>query len=422
MAQFIYVTVKVEDAWQPMFFNVDDIARFYDNENETKIHVRGNVDISLFLQPTNPNNAAVEKRHSWIVQESSEAIAQAISADGVIGWATPKPSISEAETIAASIQTPTEPCPPEKEWQTPPSIVYTGEGFTVAFTSQAPMLDKMQWSKSNRPLAHVFREVTDMDGVGGFDIDGQMPDLKVSSQAGDAKLTPFGGRMEIGEDTARLMGGADAFFREQSVLLAKEGGMRLEKAFFEKIVTTATEKNRCFSYNPDVPPAANPDTTTVAVVTWSPYDTCALYSPAFQKTDGDFWELEKYYKGAVYPNRDGINVYGAYLKLAGGLLLANPKAYCVIRNVPLGMNTKDFPKNFVGIMADLIEEVTVNEQTTIIMARHYKVRLAAATAQFGTTNALLQYDTAFNMRIAGIPVIAASNIPLHYRLSTEAVA
>jgi len=215
-----------------------------------------------------------------------------------------------------------------------------------AFTSNAPMLNAMQWSKSNRPLAHVYREVTAIDGVGGFDLDGPMPDLKVSFQLGDAKLTPFGGRMEIGEDTARLMGGADPFFREQSILLAKEGGMRLEKAFFEKIVTTATERNRCLSYDSDLPIGASEGTTTIAIVNWSAYETCALYSPAFQKPDGDFWELEKYHKGAVYPNRDGINVYGAYLKLACGLLLANPKAYIVIRNVPLGTTTKNLQLTF----------------------------------------------------------------------------
>jgi len=214
------------------------------------------------------------------------------------------------------------------------------------------------------------------------------------------------------------MGGADSFFREQSILLAKEGGQRLERAFFEQIVKTAAVKNRLLSFTTASPEYA-PGTTTIAVVTWNPYETCALYSPAFQKPDGDFWELDRYHKGTVYPNRDGKNVYGAYLKCMAGLLLANPKSYAVIRNVPLGTNTKDFPKTFASVMAELIEEANPNEKTTIIMPRHYKVRLAASTAQFGCANALLQYDAAFNMRIAGVPVVGSPNIPLNFRLSTE---
>jgi hypothetical protein len=275
----------------------------------------------------------------------------------------------------------------------------------------------MQWSKANRTIQHVYREVTNIDGVGAFDLAGVMPDLKVSFQLGDAKLFPFGGRMEIGEDTVRLMGGTDQYFREQSILLAREGGQRLERAFFERIVTTATPKSKIFSYSPSVAPGTLG--ATIAVVSWNAYETCALYSPAFQKPDGDFWELARYHNGAVYPNRNGVNVYGAYVKLMAGLLLANPKSYAVIRNVPLDTSTKDFPKTFAGVMAELIEEANPNDKTTVIMPRAYKVRLAAAVSQFGTTNTLLQFDNAFNLRIAGVSVIGTPNIPLNFRLSTE---
>jgi hypothetical protein len=286
-----------------------------------------------------------------------------------------------------------------------------------SFTSQAPMLRSMQWSKANRVLQHVYREVTDIDGVGAFDLDGVMPDMRVSFQLGDAKLFPFGGRMEIGEDTVRLMGSADQYFREQSILLAREGGQRLERAFFENIVTTAATKGKNFSYTKGEAPGTQG--ATIAVVSWNAYETCALYSPAFQKSDGDFWELERYHKGAVYPNRNGVNVFGAYVKLMAGLLLANPKSYAVIRNVPLDTSAKDFPKTFAGVMSELIEEASPNDKTVVIMPRAYKVRLAGAVSQFGTNNALLQFDSGFNLRIAGVSVIGTPNIPLNFRLSTE---
>jgi hypothetical protein len=288
-----------------------------------------------------------------------------------------------------------------------------------AFTSQAPVLKHMQWSKANRTIQHIYREVTGVDGVGAFDLDGVMPDMKVSFQLGDVKLFPFGGRMELGEDTSRLMGSPDEFFREQSILLAREGGMRLEEAFFTKIVETAYAKGKCFSYDPNTPPSNAG--TTITVVSCNAYETCALYSPAFQKPDGDFWELEKYHKGAVYPNAKGINVYGAYCKLMAGLLMANSKSYAVLRNVPLDVSGKDFPKKFAEQMAYVIDASNPNDKTTVLMSREYKVKLASAYAQFGTTNALLRFDDAFNLRIAGVPVIGSSNIPLQYKLPVENV-
>jgi len=102
-----------------------------------------------------------------------------------------------------------------------------------SFTSQAPMLSKVQWSKANKTVAHTYREVTDIEGVDVFDLDGPMPDMRVSFQLGSVHLTPVGGRMEVGEDTARLMGAPDAYFMEQPILLAKHGGQRLERAFFD---------------------------------------------------------------------------------------------------------------------------------------------------------------------------------------------
>ena len=91
----------------------------------------------------------------------------------------------------------------------------------------------------------------------------------------------------------------------------------------------------------------------------------------------------------------------------------------MVTNVPLDTSTKDFPKTFAGVMSELIEEASPNDKTTVIMPRAYKVRLAGAVSQFGTNNALLQFDSAFNLRIAGVSVIGTPNIPLNFRLSTE---
>jgi len=245
---------------------------------------------------------------------------------------------------------------------------------------------------------------------------GKMPDMKVNFQLGSVHLTPLGGRCEVGEDAARLMGAPDAYFMEQPILLAKHGGQRLERAFFDKIVSTAVEKNRVFQYDANASKNAG---ATIAVVSWSALETCALYSPSFASPQGDFWEAERYHNGNIYPNRDGINVYAAYVKLMAGLLLANSKNYAVLRNVPLNTDTKEFPKKFADAMANVVDEANPHDGTTVIMPRAYKVRIASSVSHHGTGNALIQFDNQFNCRICGCEVVGSPNIPLNFRLKNE---
>lgn len=285
-----------------------------------------------------------------------------------------------------------------------------------SLTSQSPLLKHMQWSQANRSIQHTYRDIATIEGVDTFELDGALPDMKVTFNLNNVNLTPFGGRMELGEDTARLMGNPDVFFREQSILLAREAGQKLEKSVFERIVATAIEKNKVFCMS------ETPSTTgvTIAVVSWNPYETCGLFSPRYDR--GEFFELEKYHKGAVYPNRQGVNVFGAYAKFMAGLLLANPKSYAVLRNVPVDTEGKDFPKKFATAMADVIDAANPNENCTVIMPRAYKVKLAAAVSTHQTANTLLSFDPQFNLRIVGVPVIGSPNIPLHFKLRSEETA
>jgi len=276
-----------------------------------------------------------------------------------------------------------------------------------ALTSQAPFLGKCQWSRANRVIHHVYREVDQIEGLQFFDFDGRLPEVKASFSLGSASLTPLGGRIELGEDTATMMGGANEFFREQSILLARHAGQQLEEQFFHLICVNAIKHNKVFMYS-DTPGV------TIAVVSWNALETCGLFSPAFKKPHGDFFELEKYHGGQVYPNQAGVNVFGAYCKATVGLLLANKNAIAVLTNVPKNTDLKDFPKKFATAMADVIDSADPNQHTTVIMPRQFKTKIASAVAHHGTGNALIQVDANFNMRICGALVIGSPNVPMSY--------
>jgi len=179
-------------------------------------------------------------------------------------------------------------------------------------TSFAPVLKHMQWTKANKNLHHVYKEVVEINGVDGtYDFDSPVPRMSVSFQLNHANLTPFAGTLEIGSDTAKQIGRLDGWFAEQACFVARDFGQKLETSMFGNIVRTALTNNRHWALSDTSTKQHN----TIAIVTWTGGETCGLYSPIYGRVDADrLFELEKLSNGALYENRSGVLVYGAVFK------------------------------------------------------------------------------------------------------------
>ena len=178
-----------------------------------------------------------------------------------------------------------------------------------SITSFAPSLKHMQWSKSNNKIAHTYREVEQVKGINDvYDFDSPIPDLSVSFSLKHVNLTPYAGSIELGSDTATMIGNHEAYFIEQAQLIARDLGMKLERSIFERIVRTSVDTNRRWSMFDSATPQ---EQNTLVAVTWQSKECCGLYSPVYGRVDSDrLVELEKLSNGALYKNLKGVLVYG----------------------------------------------------------------------------------------------------------------
>ena len=281
-----------------------------------------------------------------------------------------------------------------------------------AMTAFSPILPKLEWTKSNRQTSHSFREVRKIDGVGRFDWDGIMPRIRADFSMGSENLTAIGGVIEVGRDFAQQTGGVDAYLKESAVLFARELGMQLENAFYYRIHEVAVAKHRRWSCN-----ATGTSAGTLAVLTPTPSECCALFSPVYPRSDEPrFFELEKLSGGATYLDQQGRAVYGAMLKSAVGLLLANERLFATLDGID--PSSANFDKKFPEMVSELLDEILINDKTIFVMNHKLKNRIANQFAAMTKANKLISFDDRFGMSIAGIKVVPSQNVPLSVALPT----
>ena len=127
--------------------------------------------------------------------------------------------------------------------------------------------------KRERP--HTYREVEQVKGIHDVhDFDSPIPDLSVSFSLKHVNLTPYAGAIEVGADTARMIGNHKAYFVEQARLVARDLGQKLEKSIFERIVRTSVDTNRRWSMFDSATPQ---EQNTLVAVTWQSKECCGLY-------------------------------------------------------------------------------------------------------------------------------------------------
>ena len=81
-----------------------------------------------------------------------------------------------------------------------------------AITCEAPILRDLPMEESSHGLWNIYES---MNGVTGGDIveqDAKLPTVGVESELKQTDLSIIGGEMEVGEDTARKLGGPAAYF------------------------------------------------------------------------------------------------------------------------------------------------------------------------------------------------------------------
>ena len=76
-----------------------------------------------------------------------------------------------------------------------------------AVTCEAPILRDIPMEESSHGLWNIYENLTGVTGGDLVDLDAKLPTVGVDSELKQTDLSIIGGEMEVGEDTARKMGG-----------------------------------------------------------------------------------------------------------------------------------------------------------------------------------------------------------------------
>lgn len=273
-----------------------------------------------------------------------------------------------------------------------------------AITCEAPILRDLPMEESSHGLWNIYES---MNGVTGGDIveqDEKLPTVGVESELKQTDLSIIGGEMEVGEDTARKLGGPAAYFSRKATPVLRKTGMSAERrVLYDGFRHFAIENENVISAGG----SANAN-YSILCVHYVPGEITGVYdSEGFG--DGKTFDLTPIAGGNLYKNTEGKLVYGMRLKTYFGLQLANPEYVSAIVNCDI-TNDADGTRTFPTAM--MIDDLLVNAkagQNTFIFC-HPKVK-----SYLGTTcklDRLSVQGNGFSTVIDawnGVPIITSFN-------------
>ena len=273
-----------------------------------------------------------------------------------------------------------------------------------AITCEAPILREIPMEESSHGLWNIYENMTGVTGGDLVELDAKLPSVGVESELKQTDLSIIGGEMEVGEDTARKMGGPANYFARKATPVLRKTGMSAERrVLYDEFLDFALTNKNVISAG-----GSENQNYTILCVHYVPGEITGVYD-AQGFGDGKTFDLAPIAGGNLYKNASGQLVYGMRLKTYFGLQLANPDYVAAIVNCDIANdaeNARTFPT------AMMIDDLLVNAkagQNTFLFC-HPKVksylgstckleRLSIQNNQFST-----QVD-AWN----GVPIITSFN-------------
>lgn len=237
-----------------------------------------------------------------------------------------------------------------------------------AITSEAPILRDLPMEESSHGLWNIYETITDITGAGIAEQDDCLPHIEIDSDLRQTDLSIIGGEMEVGEETARKMGGPAAYFAKMMIPVLRKTGMSAEhRIIYDEFRSFTLEYNKAVSAG-----GSSNANYTILCVHYVPGEVTGVYD-ADGFGDGKTFDLTPISGGNLYKNNDGRLVYGMRLKTYFGLQIANIDYVSAIVNCDIS-NDKESARTFPTIM--MLDDLLVNAkagQNTFIYC-HPKVK------------------------------------------------
>lgn len=267
---------------------------------------------------------------------------------------------------------------------------------------EAPIIAMMPMEPTTHGLHNVFEEISSVSGAGMVDLDAALPTVNADTKLSQTDLSILGGTMFVGEDKAKQLGGAAAYFASKTPLILRKTGEDLEKAIiYNNIRAYAINEGKAESAG-----GSGSVNYSILAVTWTRGEVTGLYDPnGFG--NGKVFDIQPLNGGALYTNAQGINGYGVRLKSYLGLQLVNKRYISAIVNIDLDAGTPKPPTE--RMMDNVLLQARQNSSTVLYM--HPRV----LTELYNYKSARLQMavnNTDVNRIVAywnGTPIITSYN-------------
>ena len=274
-----------------------------------------------------------------------------------------------------------------------------------AITCEAPILRDFPMEPSSHGLWNIYESMKDITGGDLVDLDAPLPKVSAESELKQTDLSIIGGEMEVGEDTARKLGGPVSYFAKKATPVLRKTGMSAERSLLY-------DNFRAFAIrNGNIQSAGGTGTRNYSIlcVHYVPGEITGVYDPA-GFGNGKTFDLTPIAGGELYKNAEGRLVYGMRLKTYFGVQLANPDYVSAIVNCDIDSDTssaRTFPT--MRQMDKLLIDARAGQNTFIFCH-------PAVKAYLGTTCKLehmtLVSGNGFSTQIDawnGVPIITSFN-------------
>ncbi len=274
-----------------------------------------------------------------------------------------------------------------------------------AITCEAPILRDLPMEPSSHGLWNIYESMKDITGGDLVDLDAPLPKVSAESELKQTDLSIIGGEMEVGEDTARKLGGPVSYFAKKATPVLRKTGMSAERSLLY-------DNFRAFAIrNGNIQSAGGTGTRNYSIlcVHYVPGEITGVYDPA-GFGNGKTFDLTPIAGGELYKNAEDRLVYGMRLKTYFGVQLANPDYVSAIVNCDIDSDTssaRTFPT--MRQMDKLLIDARAGQNTFIFCH-------PAVKAYLGTTCKLehmtLVSGNGFSTQINawnGVPIITSFN-------------
>jgi len=204
-----------------------------------------------------------------------------------------------------------------------------------AVTEEAPILAQIPMQEASNGLRNVYEELKDVDGAQLLNLDDELPTIGCDGTLGYQDLSVLGGVIRVGEDKAKKMGGAAAYFAKKMPSILRQTGADTEKSLLYNTIRPYAKAN---GREQKAGGTTANSQYSILCVKWVSGETTGLYDKdGFG--NGKVFDMLPLYGGNVYEftDTDGkVKVgFAERIKAYFALQLSNPRNVSSIVNVEL---------------------------------------------------------------------------------------